>query len=83
MVTLQFTSIKGNIKNMFNKKSIRSAVMKVINNKIEEAQKAFDVEIIDLDRELRMDIERLKIENNIQKEEVENKFINSIIGKII
>lgn len=68
---------------MFNKKSIRSAVMKVINNKIEEAQKAFDVEIIDLDRELRMDIERLKIENNIQKEEVENKFINSIIGKII
>jgi len=83
LVTLQFTSIKGNIKNMFNKKSIRSAVMKVINNKIEEAQKAFDVEIIDLDRELRMDIERLKIENNIQKEEVENKFINSIIGKII
>lgn len=68
---------------MFNKKSIRSSVMKVINKRIEEAQKAFDSEIKELDNKLDLDIKNLKLVCENAKVDVETKHVNSIIGKLI
>ena len=68
---------------MFNKKSIRSSVMKVINKKIEEAQKAFDAEVKELDNKLDLDIKNLKSVCEKAKVDVETKHVNNIIGKII
>ena len=68
---------------MFNKKSIRSSVMKVINQKINDAQIAFDSEVAELDKVLEQDIKNLKVKCDNTKVEVETKYVNSIIGKII
>lgn len=68
---------------MFNKKSIRSSVMKVINKRIEEAQKAFDSEVKELDNKLDLDIKNLKSVCEKAKVDVETKHVNNIIGKLI
>jgi len=57
--------------------------MKVINQKINDAQIAFDSEVAELDKVLEQDIKNLKVKCDNTKVEVETKYVNSIIGKII
>lgn len=65
------------------RKSIRKSVMKVINKRIEEAQKAHDAEVDELNKNLELDIVKLRDRCNIAKSEVEDRHVNSIIGKLI
>lgn len=68
---------------MFNKKSLRSSVMKVINKRIEDEQKAFDSEVKELDNKLDLDIKSLKSVCEKAKVDVETKHVDNIIGKLI
>lgn len=74
--------------------SLRSKVMKVIDDKISSYQKLCDKEIDDLNTEIynkktelidtfSENLEKLSYERKDRKIEIENKFINNILNKII
>lgn len=61
------------------KTSIRSRVIKVINEKIKSAQAAYDTECEVLDMSLAQDIERLEKETEIAKDAFAESLIKDII----
>lgn len=76
------------------KKSIKKQVMKVIANKIAEAQKAHDDEIritkseisskkIELLNKFEEEVKKLKIDSKAQLDSITEKHVNSILNKII
>lgn len=81
------------IKNLFGL-SLRSKVMKVIENKIKEAQKALDLEVKQLNTEisnrkflledeLKDKLTDLKFEKINRKDTIEEKHLSNILSKII
>ena len=81
------------IKNLFGL-SLRSKVMKVIDDKINQAQKQLDSELKDLNDysvnqkfliidEMRDKLRDLRFEKSSKKSEIESRHINSILNKII
>lgn len=65
------------------KTSIKSKVMKVINDKINEAQKVYETESKDLDEQLSSTIYTAKMLNKKAQSDLVDKHVNSILGKII
>ncbi len=68
---------------MFKDNTIRKGVMKIIDAKIENAQKMHDDEVKVLDERLEKEIERLRTSNEVNKVNVADKHIQNILGKII
>ena len=74
--------------------SIRNQVMKAINQKIDDAQKQSDYEIANLRKEksvsisnawdtLFVELGRIRSMFKVRKEEVEKRWVNSILSKVL
>ena len=65
------------------KTSIKSKVMKVINDKINEAQKVYDTESLNLKEQLKSTIYTAKMLNKKAQSDLVEKHVSNILGKII
>lgn len=65
------------------KTSIKSRVMKIISDKIKEAQKQYEQESKDLDEQLASTIYTAKMLSKKAQIDLVEKHVNNIIGKIL
>lgn len=65
------------------KTSIKSKVMKIINDKINEAQKVYEGESRDLDEQLASTIYTAKMLSKKAQSDLVEKHVNSILSKVI
>lgn len=68
---------------MFKDKTIQKRVMTVIKQKIQEAQELFDKEIEQLETDHETAIENLKSKLEVNKEDIADKHVSRILGKIL
>lgn len=67
---------------MFFKPSIKSKVMKVISQKLNEAQKTFETESKDLDEQLESTIYTAKMMNKKAQSDLVEKHVTGILSKL-
>ena len=67
---------------LFNR-SIRSRVMKVVEDKLKETQKKHDEEVKRLREEFRKKIFELNDQHNLDKENVANSLVDEILSKML
>lgn len=65
------------------KTSIKSRVMKVIKDKLAEAQKDYEQESKDLDEQLASTIYTAKMLNKKAQSDLVEKHVNKVLGKIL
>lgn len=68
---------------MFAKKNIEKRIMSVIKSRIENAQKAFDTECTKLDDDHQKAIISLEERLEIDKTNLENQLVSSVLGKLV
>lgn len=65
------------------KTSIKSKVMKIINDKIKEAQKTYDADVLNLKEQLKSTIYTAKMLNKKAQSDLVETHVNNILGKIL
>ena len=68
---------------MFKNNTIKKRVMAVIETKIAEAQKRYDDEEVNLDREMEAEIKGVQIRVQAEKDAILEEAVNTILGKIL
>ncbi len=68
---------------MFNNRSIKKQVMKVINKKIDDAQKEYDTKVLELTQTHKKAVRNLALNLEVNKDTVRDGLVSSIIGKAL